>query len=95
MSKPTDRQKAIIEAIRMEMDYWTSSNDIHSPSHGTSIEFDMFANVDDRHLPVNGGDRMAIEQVVNKLHMLIRNMDPCPIRAEEQRKFDEYHKKQP
>jgi len=46
MAKPTKLQIEVIEAIRQELDYWIGSNDIHSPSHNTSIENDMFHNMD-------------------------------------------------
>lgn len=47
MSKPTDLQKRVIDCIIGEMKFWQSSNDISSPSHYTSIEHDMFSNLDE------------------------------------------------
>ena len=47
MAKPTDFQKRVIEAAVNEIRYWDGSNDIHSPSHGTSIEHDMFSNLNE------------------------------------------------
>lgn len=47
MSKPTDFQKRVIECLIDEMRFWQSSNDIGSPSHYTSIEHDMFTNLDE------------------------------------------------
>ena len=47
MSKPTDFQKRVIEAIKSELDYWASSNDINSPSHSTSTEHDMSNHMDE------------------------------------------------
>lgn len=47
MSKPTDFQKRVIECLIDEMRFWQSSNDIDSPSHYTSIEHDMFSNLDE------------------------------------------------
>jgi hypothetical protein len=75
MSKPTPKQVAIIEAIRNEMDYWTTSNDIHSPSHGTSIDNDMFVNLPDEHELTPYQDA-RICQAIGKLHELIANIDP-------------------
>ena len=75
MSKPTPKQIAIIEAIRTEMDYWTTANDIHSPSHGTSIDNDMFINLPDEH-ELSTYQEDGICQVVGKLHGLIANLDP-------------------
>jgi len=58
MSKPTDFQKRVIEAIKRELDYLATSNDIDSPSHGTSIDNDMFNHMDewwpDQDLPIAG-----------------------------------------
>ena len=47
MSKPSPLQREVILAIIEELEYWLNSNDIHSPSHGTSIEGEMFANLPD------------------------------------------------
>ncbi len=75
MSKPTAKQVAIIEAIRVELAYWISSNDIHSPSHGTSIDNDMFVNLPDEYELTPVMDSRICE-AVGALHTLIANIDP-------------------
>lgn len=83
MSKPTERQKAIIDAMMRELEYWTTSNDIHSPSHGTSIDFEMFANMDDP----NEKHLVTICHMVGDIHGVICDIDPCPMREEQRKKF--------
>ena len=75
MSKPTPKQIAILKAIRAELEYWSTSNDIHSPSHGTSIDNDMFVNLPDEYglTPVA---ESRICEVVGTLHTLVANIDP-------------------
>jgi len=41
MAKPTERQKAVIELLKAQCDYWLTTNDIHSPSHATDIESEL------------------------------------------------------
>ena len=41
MSKPTNRQKEVIELLKRQCDYWLDTNDIHSPSHATDIESEL------------------------------------------------------
>jgi hypothetical protein len=77
MSKTTQRQIDIIDSIKSELDYWATSNDIHSPSHGTSIAYEMLSNVTP---DVGDDDKDEIEHLVSKMHAVICRMDPCKMR---------------
>jgi hypothetical protein len=82
MSKASHLQETVIEAIVNELNYWQTSNDIHSPSHGTSIEHDMFANLDEYDNPT----QVNLDEICSKvreLHGLIAALTPCKIREEE------------
>ena len=78
MAKPTDFQIMVIDSLRSEMGFWMSSNDIHSPSHGTSIEGDMFISLDEYDL--GDGPRAkeldAIAEKMAELHSLVAYLEP-------------------
>lgn len=75
MSKPTPKQVAIIRAIMQEMEYWITSNDIHSPSHGTSIDNDMLINLPDEH-GLSALRESLICESIKELHALVASIDP-------------------
>lgn len=86
MSKPSPLQREVILAIKNELDYWLTTNDIHSPSHGTSIEHDMFANLPDADEYVQ--ERLGeIETSVRVMWADVARITPCPIRAEQMKDF--------
>jgi hypothetical protein len=79
MSKPTDLQKQVIDLVIHELRFFDSSNDIHSPSHGTSIANDMLSPLfeyDERDERFN-----AVIEATQRLHTAIANLSPCPMRA--------------
>ena len=78
MAKPTDFQKKVIEHLQYEMDYWSKSNDIHSPSHHTSIECDMLADFDEHDLGdgPRAKDLDAIAEKMAELHSLVAYLEP-------------------
>lgn len=85
MSKPTDFQQLVIEAILGEIIYWNGSNDIHSPSHGTSIEHDMFSDMDEYWADDQSSrsDELSIvADKVRELWIAIANLDKCHMREE-------------
>ena len=75
MSKPSPLQCEVILAIKNELDYWLTTNDIHSPSHGTSIENDMFANLPDVD-PITLGKLDDIEDATKDLWVSIAKLKP-------------------
>jgi hypothetical protein len=90
MAKPTPFQQKVIKAIANELDYWNGTNDIHSPSHATSIEHDMFVNLDewwpDLDIPVAGERYEQLNEVaaaVRNLWAKVAHLDECHIRAEQ------------
>lgn len=91
MSKQTDFQQRVIEAVLNEIKYWNSSNDIHSPSHGTSIEHDMFVNLDEWWADDESSrsDELSIvADKVRELWIAIANLDKCHMREEAAKKFN-------
>jgi len=86
MSKPSPLQREVILAIKNELDYWLTTNDIHSPSHGTSIEHDMFANLPDADEYVQ--ERLGeIETSVRVMWADVAHITPCAIRAAQMKDF--------
>lgn len=78
MSKPTGIQQRVIFEMVQEMGYWATSNDIHSPSHATSIERDMFANLPEYDFGDGSYDK-ALDAVASKmaeLHSLVAQLSP-------------------
>jgi hypothetical protein len=72
MAKPTEFQKRVIEAIINDMKFWRQSNDIHSPSHYTSIEYEMFSMLGDEEQ-----DKLNdVVEAVCKLHSIISRLEP-------------------
>lgn len=41
MAKPTNNQKEIIRRIIIEIDYWATTNDISSPTHGSDLTHEL------------------------------------------------------
>ena len=86
MAKPTYFQLQVIKALENEIRFWHLTNDIHSPSHGTSIE-DMFINLDewdDENNEERGHELEHITNIVWKLHNAIASLEQCPIRKAQQ-----------
>ena len=76
MAKPTDFQKRVIEAVAQEIEHWASTNDIHSPSHYTSIEYEMFSNLDEWDTPTVMNDGLEdVALVVEKLFAAISKLE--------------------
>lgn len=76
MAKPTDFQKRVIEAVAQEIEYWASTNDIHSPSHYTSIQYEMFSNLDEWDTPTVMNDGLEdVALVVEKLFAAISKLE--------------------
>jgi hypothetical protein len=71
MAKPTEFQKRVIEAIINNMKFWGYSNDIHSPSHYTAIEYETFSMLEDE-------EQEKLDDVIKalcKLHSEISFLD--------------------
>lgn len=47
MARPNDLQKRVIEAVINEIKQWTVTNDINSPSHYTSLDYEMLSVLDE------------------------------------------------
>lgn len=76
MAKPTDFQKRVIEAVVNEVRWWANSNDIHSPSHYTSIEYEMFSNLDEWDTPTVMNDGLEdVVLMVEKLFTAISKLE--------------------
>ncbi len=89
MAKPTDFQKRVIDSIISEMQNWQSSNDIHSPSHGTSMEHEMFSNLDEFDFGCGPKD-LALAVIADRLHGVwaeIAALDECHIRKAQRESF--------
>lgn len=71
MGKPTDKQKEIAELVKLQAEFWQSTNDIDSPTHNCDIEEDVFVN-----LKLNGliSDEHAeyLEDALNNILYIIR-----------------------
>ena len=94
MSKPTDFQQRVIKSVANEIEYWSRSNDIHSPSHCTSIEHDMFSNLDewwpDQDLPIAGQRYLELQkicEITRNLWAAIADLDKCHLREEAAKNF--------
>jgi hypothetical protein len=86
MSKPSELQREVILAVKNELDYWLASNDIHSPSHGTSIEHDMFANLPD----VDEHVQECLDEIETSVRVMwadVARITPCPIRKKQMKDF--------
>ena len=86
MSKPSPLQREVILAIKNELDYWLTTNDIHSPSHGSSIENEMFDNMPDVDM-ITLGRLAEIEDAVAELWVHVSKLTPCPTRSEMAKNF--------
>lgn len=85
MSKPTPRQLKAIEAAIKELRYLSLSNDIHSPSHGTSISDAIGSLVMDGEISETHADE--IDRALSHLWCVIAKLDECHIRAAAIRNF--------
>ena len=82
MSKPTGIQLDAINLIKTELDYWATSNDIHSPSHGGSIDeqIGLFLMDFPEGDPIE--DKMDdVAKALGRLHSAIAELSPCTIRT--------------
>jgi hypothetical protein len=89
MAKPTDFQKRVIDSIISELQNWQSSNDIHSPSHGTSIEHEMFSNLDEFDFGCGPKD-LELAEIAERLHGVwaeIAALEECHIRKAQRENF--------
>jgi Fe2+ or Zn2+ uptake regulation protein len=73
MSKPTPRQKQVIELVKKQCDYWLSTNDIHSPSHNTDIDEEISLLTIDDIITTEQGERVA--DVLGELWANIATID--------------------
>ena len=73
MSKPTPRQKQVIELVKKQCDYWLSTNDIHSPSHFTEIENELIGMELDN--AINEEQMYLLTDVVAKVWAAIADLD--------------------
>ena len=72
MPRPTSIQIAVLEAVKQELTYLQTSNDIASPSHSTSIDYEMFANLPDE---VEDDPRLdAVEKAVSELWIAVTKL---------------------
>lgn len=88
MSKPTGFQKRVIDAIKRELDYWATSNDIHSPSHYTSIAA-MFNNLDEYGFGGGAKDN-ELDDIAIRIGIVfseVQNLSPCAMREEQRKNF--------
>jgi hypothetical protein len=78
MAKPTDFQKRVIAAVLQEISYWDRTNDIHSPSHATSIESEMFHNLEEYDFGCGPKDLAlaVIAEHVTDLWVKIADLEP-------------------
>jgi hypothetical protein len=76
MATPTIFQKRVIGAITDEMRYWEMSNDVHSPSHCTSIEYDMFSNLEGHWSEEQEKQLDKVVKAVQHLHAAISRLEP-------------------
>lgn len=89
MSKPTDLQLRVIAAIKAELDYWATSNDIHSPSHFTSVN-EMFNNLDEYEFGEGPwcDELELLTDIVADLLQNVADMSPCAIREQQRKEFN-------
>ena len=67
--RPSERQKAICDAIIREVQWWRDSNDINSPTHYSDLEDCLRADLDN---VVNDGDRYIIQQKLKQIFEVIK-----------------------
>lgn len=79
MSKPTPRQLKVVESAINELRHLSSSNDIHSTSHGTSISDAIGLLVMDGEISEAQADE--IDRALSHLWCVIAELDECHIRA--------------
>lgn len=86
MSKPTHKQKQVIAAIQELLIYWESSNDVHSPSHGTDIHDVIDSLVIDDLLTPEGvltsEEALAVKEPLFTLLSEICELSKCSLREE-------------
>ena len=71
--KPTERQKAICDAIIREVQWWRDSNDINSPTHYSDLEDCLRADLDDE---IGESERYMLQQKLIRVFEIIkRNKD--------------------
>jgi hypothetical protein len=89
MAKSTDFQKRVIDSIISELQSWQSSNDIHSPSHGTSIEHDMFSNLEEYDFGEGPTDKVLamISDRVRGVWAVVASLEECHIRKAQRENF--------
>jgi hypothetical protein len=77
MAKPSPLQRRVIELVQNELSYIDTSNDIHSPSHFTSIDYEMFSDLQDE---VEEGVLEKVESAMRDLYLEISRLTPDPYR---------------
>lgn len=83
--KPSTKQLLVIKAIANELSFWETSNDIHSPSHATSIDEAMNMLELDNVLTEQESNELA--KALCKVWALIAGLSPCLIRAAERERL--------
>jgi hypothetical protein len=79
MSKPTRRQKLVIEALKKQCDYWLTTNDIHSPSHSTDIDSELvLLELDDE---INEAEQEILSDAIGNVWDKIASLDACTVRS--------------
>jgi hypothetical protein len=78
MSKPTQRQKEVIELVAKLCGYWLTTNDLHSPSHDTDIDSEVSNLTIDDTITVEQGERLA--DGIGELRAQIAMLDECTFR---------------
>ena len=67
--RPTEKQKAICDAIIREVSWWRDSNDIDSPTHYADLEDCLSADLDDL---IGKSERYVIQQKMTGIFHVIR-----------------------
>lgn len=67
--KPTEKQKAICEAIIREVYWWRDTNDINSPTHYADLEDCMSADLDDA---IGESERYKLQQKMIRIFEIIK-----------------------
>lgn len=71
--KPTNKQKAVITAIRQQLGFWEKTNDINSPTHSSDIyEFLSLLEMDE---VISMDELKTIEKTTNALWLSIQKLN--------------------
>lgn len=67
--KPTERQKAICDAIICEVSWWRDTNDIHSQSIYSNMEGRLSADLDDE---IGESERYMLQQKLIRIFEIVK-----------------------